>query len=125
MSDPVVIVGMARTPIGSMQGQFSEVSAVELGAAAIKAAGITAETKDPIGGKIDRKSGSQEPSGSFQGIVWGLLPASRRYTYKRPRRNWSYVKANPQTPGVAKSRRTHWPFEARRWPLAQKSPKGS
>ena len=38
MSDPVVIVGMARTPIGSMQGQFSEVSAVELGAAAIKAA---------------------------------------------------------------------------------------
>jgi len=38
MSDPIVIVGMARTPIGSMQGQFSGVPATELGAAAIKAA---------------------------------------------------------------------------------------
>lgn len=38
MSDPIVIVGMARTPIGSMQGQFNGVPATELGAAAIKAA---------------------------------------------------------------------------------------
>ena len=38
MSDPIVIVGMARTPIGSMQGQFSGVPATELGSAAIKAA---------------------------------------------------------------------------------------
>ena len=38
MSDPIVIVGIARTPIGAMQGQFSGISAVDLGAAAIKAA---------------------------------------------------------------------------------------
>ncbi|PCJ91081.1 MAG: acetyl-CoA C-acyltransferase [Porticoccaceae bacterium] len=38
MSDPIVIVGMARTPIGSMQGQFTGVPTTELGAAAIKAA---------------------------------------------------------------------------------------
>jgi len=38
MTDPVVIVGMARTPMGGMQGIFSEVSAPQLGAQAIKAA---------------------------------------------------------------------------------------
>ncbi|WP_461480550.1 acetyl-CoA C-acyltransferase [Porticoccus sp.] len=38
MSDPIVIVGMARTPIGSMQGQFNGVPATHLGATAIKAA---------------------------------------------------------------------------------------
>tara|TARA_R110000822_G_scaffold187752_23_gene326887 strand:+ start:1640 stop:2818 length:1179 start_codon:yes stop_codon:yes gene_type:complete len=38
MLDPIVIVGMARTPIGSMQGQFDGVPSTELGAAAIKAA---------------------------------------------------------------------------------------
>ncbi|MCW8125156.1 acetyl-CoA C-acyltransferase [Microbulbifer halophilus] len=37
-SDPVVIVGMARTPMGAMQGGLSAVSAPELGAAAIGAA---------------------------------------------------------------------------------------
>ena len=47
MSDPVVIVGMARTPMGAFQGAFSTVSAPRLGAAAIKAAmteaGVAAE----------------------------------------------------------------------------------
>ena len=36
--DPVVIVAAKRTPIGSFQGQFSNVSSTKLGAAAIKAA---------------------------------------------------------------------------------------
>jgi len=47
MSDPVVIVGLARTPMGAFQGAFSSVSAPHLGAAAIKAAmeeaGVAAE----------------------------------------------------------------------------------
>lgn len=47
MSDPVVIVGIARTPMGAFQGAFSSVPAPQLGAAAIKAAimeaGIKAE----------------------------------------------------------------------------------
>ena len=37
-SDPVVIVGMARTPMGAMQGALSALCAPELGAAAIRAA---------------------------------------------------------------------------------------
>jgi len=46
-NDPVVIVGMARTPMGAFQGAFSTVSAPQLGATAIKAAlaesGVKAE----------------------------------------------------------------------------------
>ncbi|MGJ8562404.1 MAG: thiolase family protein [Alphaproteobacteria bacterium] len=45
MSDPVVIVGLARTPMGAFQGAFSSVSAPELGAAAIKAAVAEAGVK--------------------------------------------------------------------------------
>ncbi len=37
-NDPVVIIGLARTPMGAFQGAFSTVSAPHLGAAAIKAA---------------------------------------------------------------------------------------
>ncbi len=37
-NDPVVIVGAARTPMGGFQGDFKNVTASELGAAAIKAA---------------------------------------------------------------------------------------
>lgn len=38
MNDPIVIVGAARTPIGAFQGDFSTLSANDLGAVAIKAA---------------------------------------------------------------------------------------
>ncbi len=38
MNDPIVIVGAARTPMGAFQGDFSSLSANELGAVAIKAA---------------------------------------------------------------------------------------
>jgi acetyl-CoA C-acetyltransferase len=38
MSDPIVIVGAARTPNGAFQGDFSSLSAHDLGGAAIKAA---------------------------------------------------------------------------------------
>jgi acetyl-CoA C-acetyltransferase len=36
--DPVVIAGMARTPIGAFQGELRTLTASELGAAAIRAA---------------------------------------------------------------------------------------
>lgn len=36
--DPVVIVGMARTPMGALQGELSPLTAPQLGAAAIRAA---------------------------------------------------------------------------------------
>ena len=38
MNDPIVIVGAARTPMGAFQGDFSGLSANDLGAVAIKAA---------------------------------------------------------------------------------------
>ncbi|WP_256078724.1 acetyl-CoA C-acetyltransferase [Massilia sp. YIM B04103] len=38
MNDPIVIVGAARTPMGAFQGDFSSLSANDLGAVAIKAA---------------------------------------------------------------------------------------
>jgi acetyl-CoA C-acetyltransferase len=38
MSDPIVIVGAARTPMGAFQGDFAALSAHDLGGAAIKAA---------------------------------------------------------------------------------------
>ncbi|MDB5794620.1 MAG: acetyl-CoA C-acyltransferase [Noviherbaspirillum sp.] len=38
MDDPVVIVGAARTPMGAFQGDFSSMSASDLGAVAIRAA---------------------------------------------------------------------------------------
>jgi acetyl-CoA C-acetyltransferase len=37
-SDPIVVTGYARTPIGGLQGAFSDLKASELGAAAIKEA---------------------------------------------------------------------------------------
>jgi acetyl-CoA C-acetyltransferase len=36
--DPIVIVGAARTPMGGFQGSLSDMTAPELGGAAIKAA---------------------------------------------------------------------------------------
>jgi acetyl-CoA acetyltransferase len=38
MNDPIVIVGAARTPMGAFQGDFSSLSASDLGAVAIRAA---------------------------------------------------------------------------------------
>ena len=38
MADSIVIVSAARTPIGGLLGDFSSVSAWELGAVAVKAA---------------------------------------------------------------------------------------
>jgi len=37
-ADPIVITSVARTPIGAMQGQFSGLAAVQLGAVAVRAA---------------------------------------------------------------------------------------
>ena len=52
MSDPVVIVSFARTPMGGFQGALSGVKATELGATAVRAAveraGIAADKIDQI-----------------------------------------------------------------------------
>ncbi len=50
--DPIVIAGMARTPMGSFQGELGAATASELGAAAIaeasKRAGVTGEDVDEV-----------------------------------------------------------------------------
>ena len=51
MSDPIVILSTARTPMGSMQGSLSDASATDLGATAVKAAVERAGVK---GEDIDR-----------------------------------------------------------------------
>ena len=38
LNDPIVIVGLARTPMAAFQGDFASLTASQLGAAAIKAA---------------------------------------------------------------------------------------
>ncbi|WP_439133208.1 acetyl-CoA C-acyltransferase [Pseudomaricurvus sp.] len=52
MSDPVVIVGMARTAMGGMQGMFGNLSVSELGAEAIRGAladsGVEADAVDEV-----------------------------------------------------------------------------
>ena len=51
-SDPIVIAGAARTPMGGFQGALSPASAPELGASAVKAAveraGIAPEDVDEV-----------------------------------------------------------------------------
>ena len=51
MSDPVVFLSYARTPMGAMQGALADVSATDLGATAVKAA---VERAGVNGGDIDR-----------------------------------------------------------------------
>ena len=52
MADPIVIVSAARTPIGGLLGDFSAVSAHQLGSVAIKAAveraGITGDAVSEV-----------------------------------------------------------------------------
>ncbi|MYM63125.1 acetyl-CoA C-acyltransferase [Pseudomaricurvus sp. HS19] len=52
MSDPVVIVGISRTPMGGMQGMFAGLSSIELGAKAIEGAladaGVAADDVDEV-----------------------------------------------------------------------------
>ncbi len=52
LQDPIVIVGAARTPIGSFQGELRDAAAPELGAVAIRAAlvrsGVAADVIDEV-----------------------------------------------------------------------------
>ncbi|WP_028357296.1 acetyl-CoA C-acyltransferase [Brackiella oedipodis] len=79
MSDPVVVVAVARTPMGSMMGSLSPLSAHELGAIAIKAAveraGIAAEdVQEVIMGNVLQAGQGQAPA--RQATLGAGLPTS-------------------------------------------------
>ena len=61
-NDPIVIVSSARTPMGSFQGCFSDLTASQLGAAAIQAA-------------VDRAG--IDPELVQEGIMGNVLPAGQ------------------------------------------------
>jgi acetyl-CoA C-acetyltransferase len=77
-SDPVVIVGAARTPMGSMLGDFKDVPATHLGGAAIKAALDRAKVSpDDVGEVImgcclmaGLKQAPARQAAHFAGVPW-------------------------------------------------------
>ena len=68
MSDPIVIVSVARTPMGGMLGSLSGLAAHELGSVAIKAAveraGIKPEQVDEVimGNVLQAGQGQRPPA---------------------------------------------------------------
>ena len=79
MQDPIVIVGAARTPMGAFQGDFSSLSAHDLGAVAIRAAveraGINPEVvNDVIFGNCLMAAQGQAPA--RQASIKAGLPVS-------------------------------------------------
>lgn len=77
-SDPVVIVGAARTPMGSMLGDFKNVTATHLGGAAIKAALERSKVPPEDIGEVlmgcclmaGLKQAPARQAGHFAGIPW-------------------------------------------------------
>ena len=77
-SDPVVIVGAARTPMGSMLGDFKDTAATQLGATAIKAALERAKVSpDDVGEVImgcclmaGLKQAPARQAAHFAGVPW-------------------------------------------------------
>jgi len=79
MSDSIVIVGAARTPMGAFQGDFSSLNASDLGAVAIKAAveraGLKPEQVDGVlFGNVLQAGQGQAPA--RQATIKAGLPAS-------------------------------------------------
>ena len=79
MSDAIVIVSAARTPMGGFQGDFSSVSASELGAVAVREvvarAGVSPEVVDElVFGNCLMAGQGQAPA--RQAAIKGGLPTS-------------------------------------------------
>ena len=79
LNDPIVIVGLARTPMGAFQGELAGLTAPQLGAAAIKAAveraGISpADVEEAIMGCVLPAGQGQAPA--RQAVLGAGLPLS-------------------------------------------------
>jgi len=82
-SDPIVIASTARTPMGGFEGDFANVTAAELGSAAIKAAveraGIASEDIDEVAfGNVLSAGQGQAPA--RQAALGAGLPLSATCT---------------------------------------------
>jgi len=80
MSDPIVIVGAARTPMGAFQGDFATLTAANLGAVAIKAAaersGLQAtDVQEVVFGNVLQAGQGQAPARQAA-LQAGLPPAA-------------------------------------------------
>jgi acetyl-CoA C-acetyltransferase len=86
-SDPVVILGARRTPVGAFQGAFASVSAPQLGAAAIKAAltdsGATAAQIDEVIMGCVLSAGIGQAPARQAALGAGLLPSTPTTTLNK------------------------------------------
>lgn len=79
MNDPIVIVGAARTPMGAFQGDFSNVTASQLGAVAIRAAVERAGVKQELVEEVlfgNCLMAGQGQAPARQALLAGGLPVS-------------------------------------------------
>ena len=79
MNDPIVIVGAARTPMGAFQGDFSNVTASQLGAVAIRAAVERAGVKPELVEEVllgNCLMAGQGQAPARQALLAGGLPVS-------------------------------------------------
>ena len=80
MSDPVVILSYARTPMGAMQGALADVSATDLGATAVKAAveraGVDANAIDRIYMGCVLPAGLGQAPARQAALNWGIIGLS-------------------------------------------------
>jgi len=85
--DPVVIAGMARTPIGGFQGELASVTAPRLGAVAIAAAladaGLAPDAVDEVVMGCVLAAGLGQAPARQAGLAAGLLPATRCTTVNK------------------------------------------
>src|SRR6202451_3735997 len=87
VSDPIVIVGSARTPIGAFQGDFKDLTAPQLGAAAIRAsierAGISSDSVDEVLFGCVLPAGLGQAPARQAALGAGLPPASGASTINK------------------------------------------
>ena len=108
MSDPIVIVSAARTPMGSFQGDFSSLAAHDLGGAAIKAAveraGISPElVTEVLFGNCLMAGQGQAPA--RQAAFKGGLPKSAG---AMPARSMAALMAAPPRSCAASAEKSPW-----------------
>ena len=83
MSDAIVIVGAARTPMGAFQGDFSSLTASDLGAVAIKAAVERAGLKPAAQVSLVQECVQVEDAGHTEQRQAGCKQHDKRTTQNR------------------------------------------